>query len=277
MNTPPSFLSAAAPAVFALCLLAAAPPRAAAQQSGRVIPVVNPVVPGAAETPAAATAAASNVENPPPAEKPDPNAPTETEVLATNGADFASKERIAVFNGDVRVNDPRFQLACDKLTVFLTKTATTDSGGKGAAPPPADTPPPANGAKDQNDQGGGIDHAKAEGHVIIIQKRAAVKPGEEPKISIGRAAEADFDNKTGDMVLHGWPSVEQNGNTHVALAQSTVMTLHKDNSMNTVGPSRTVIKQQHKDEPGGSPAAGQTPQGSAGGKKRARPEGASQG
>ena len=172
----------------------------------------------------------------------------------------------------MRVNDPRFQLACDKLTVFLNKTATVD-GGQGAAPTPA-----ANGAKAKNDQAGGIDHAKAEGHVIIIQKRAAVKPGEEPKVSIGRAAEADFDNKTGDMVLHGWPSVEQNGNTLVSLAQSTVITLHKDNSMNTVGPCRTVIKQQSKkDEAGGSPAAGQAPPESPGGKRRARPAGATQG
>ena len=275
MNTSPSFLSAAAPAVLAFCLLAATPP-AQAQQSGGVIPVANPAAPAAAATPAAADAG-TNVENPPPAEKPDPNAPTETEVLATNGADFASKERIAVFNGDVRVNDPRFQLACDKLTVFLNKTATAD-GGKDAAPTPAATPPPANGAKNQNDPGGGIDHAKAEGHVIIIQKRAAAKPGEEPKISIGRAAEADFDNKTGDMVLHGWPSVEQNGNTLVSLAQSTVITLHKDNSMNTVGPCRTVIKQQSKkDEAGGSPAAGPGSPENPGGKKHARPAGATQG
>ena len=276
MNTSPSLLSVAAPVVFALCLLAAVAPHASAQQFGGVIPVANPAVPGAAGTPAAGVDVPANVENPPPAEKPDPNAPTETEVLATNGADFASKERIAVFNGDVRVNDPRFQLACDKLTVFLAKSATGD-GGKDAAPAPAGTPPPANGTADQKDRSGGIDHAKAEGHVIIIQKRAAVKPGEEPKVSIGRANEADFDNKTGDMVLHGWPSVEQNGSTHVALAQSTVMTLHKDNSMTSVGPSRTVIKQQHKEEAGGSPAAGQGPQGSPGGKKRTRAEGASQG
>ena len=87
MNTSPSFLSAAAPAALAFCLFAAAPPSAVAQQSAGVIPVANPAVPGAAETPAAVDAAA-NVENPPPAEKPDPNAPTETEVLATNGARF---------------------------------------------------------------------------------------------------------------------------------------------------------------------------------------------
>ena len=277
MNMPPSFLSVAAPVAFACWLFSAAGPRAAAQPPGGVTQVANPAVPGAAATPPATTDVAANVENPPPVEKPDPNAPTETEILATDGADFASKERIAVFKGDVRVNDPRFQLACDRLTVFLSKAAAGDGTGKDASPTPGNTPPtngggnsPAAGANDQNGRGG-IDHAKAEGHVIIIQKRPPAKPGEEAKISIGRAAEADFDNKTGDMLLRGTPSVEQNGNTHVALSPSTTMTLHRDNSMTTVGPSRTVIKQQHNDDPAGGPG---TPGSSPAAKKRPRGNGA---
>ena len=250
------------------------------------MPVANPIESGTAPTPA--PDAPAKAENPAAAAKPDPNAPTETEILASNGADFASKERIAVFKGDVRVNDPRFQLACDKLTVFLSKAAAGDADGK-AAPAPGNTPPPASGGgnrpatggSDQGSPGGGIDHAEAEGHVIIIQTRPAVKAGEEPKVSVGRAATADFDNKTGDMVLHGWPSVEQNGNTHVALAQSTVMTLHKDNSMSTVGPSRTVIKEQAKgdgaNKAGAAPGASPGTQGKPGGKTHSRPSGAPQG
>ena len=285
MNTSPLLLSAAAPVVLAFCLLAASAPRAAAQRSGGVIPVANPAAPSPAETPAAFAGAPTNVENPPPAAKPDPNAPVETEILATSGADFASQERIAVFRGDVRVNDPRFQLACDKLTVFLAKTAAPDGAGKDARPAAGNTPPPANGggsasakgAHDQNNPGGGIDHAVADGHVIIIQKRPPAKPGEEAKISIGRATEADFDNKTGDMVLRGWPSVEQNGNTQVALAQSTVMTLHKDNSMNTVGPSRTIITEKPKETPGSSPGASPGPDGKPGGKTRPHGNGVSRG
>ena len=283
MNTSPSFLSSIAPVAFACCLFSAAVPLAVAQQPAGLSLIANPVAPGTAATPPATTDVAANVENPPSAAKPDPNASTETEILATDGADFASKERVAVFKGDVRVNDPRFQLACDMLTVFLTKTASTDGTGKDVAPAPGNTPPPAanggatpaaRGANDQNGQGG-IDHAIAAGHVIIIQKRPPAKPGEEPKISIGRAAEADFDNKTGDMLLRGTPSVEQNGNTHVALSPSTTMTLHKDNSMTTVGPSRTVIKQQHNEESGGGPAPSPgAPGGSPAGKKRPRSNGA---
>jgi lipopolysaccharide export system protein LptA len=251
----------------AYALLAAPAPRAFAQ---RVSPVSTSLEQSAVPSSNAGGEPSADVENPPPPAKPDPNAPTETEILATNGADFSSKDRVAVFLGDVRVNDPRFQLACDKLTVFLNKGASTDVEGGEAKPKAGNTPPPpvnsaGKGRTEPSNPGGGIDHAIAQGHVIIIQKRAPAKEGEEPKISIGRAEWATFDNKTGDMVLHGTPSVEQNGNTHVALSPATIMTLHRDNSMNTVGPSRTVIKQQHKEEdstrPGGAPGATGKPAG----------------
>lgn len=188
------------------------------------------------------------------------DAPTsETEILAMQGAQFSAKERVATFTGDVRVTDPRFQLACDELTVYLKKT----SGSKPAASPAPDgtaTPPPvaaaspAPDADDQSAMGGGIDHAIAKGHVIIVQERAATDGG-DPKRSVGRGERADFDNNTGDMVLHGLPSVEQNGNTHVATSENTVMTLRRDNSLVTKGPSRTLITQRKTDPaPGASPA-----------------------
>ena len=272
MNQSNLFLKAQAlPLLFAFGVLSVFQHAAAQQFGGVTTPVANTAAPADA----VGTPAGADVENPPPAGKPDPNAPTETEILATNGADFSSVEHIAVFQGDVRVNDPRFQLACQVLTVFLTKAPAADSTGK-ATPTPAKTPAPAKGGAPANadsNPGGGIDHAIAKGRVIIIQKRAATKPGEEPKVSVGRADEAFFDNKTGDMVLHGWPSVEQNGDTLVSLAQSTVITLHKDNSMNTVGPSRTIIKQkpgQGLDLPGSTPAASPKPATGTGGKKRPR-------
>lgn len=172
---------------------------------------------------------------------------TQTEIIATRGATFASKDRIAVFTGDVRVHDPKFQLSCDKLTVFLNKTA--DKSASPAATPAA-TPAPlaavgAPPAPAEKQSSGGIDHALANGHVIIIQERPATDGG-ETKRSVGRADEATFDNKTGDMVLKGTPSVEQNGNTHVATAPETIMTLRRDNSLLTVGPSRTLITQRSK-------------------------------
>jgi lipopolysaccharide export system protein LptA len=175
--------------------------------------------------------------------------PNDTEILATDGATFASKDRIAVFNGNIRVKDPRFTLACVKLTVYLSKSS--------AAPGAAPTPAPAPDAKSADvDRGGGIDHAIAEGSVIIIQKRASTKPGEEEKVSIAHSDVAEFDNKTGDMTLRGMPRVEQNGNLHEALSRSTWMVLHRDNSLETHGPCRTLIVSHAKESvPGASPSA----------------------
>lgn len=215
--------------------------------------------PGHAQSPARKNRPApAAAQPPPPADKAaaEPTA-SETEILAMQGAQFSAKERIATFTGDVRVTDPRFQLACDELTVYLKKTsaakpaeAAPDADGK---PTPAAADPQE--GDNQGAMGGGIDHAIAKGHVIIVQERPATDGG-APKRSVGRGERADFDNNTGDMVLHGLPSVEQNGNTHVATSPNTIMTLRRDNSLATKGPSRTLIIQR-KGEP--SPAAAASP------------------
>ncbi len=183
-------------------------------------------------------------------------APNDTEILANQGATFAAKDRIATFTGEVRVHDPRFALACDKLTVYLAKGALPEGGAP--TPAPTATPAPIKGdAKDAGRPGGGgIDHAFAEGHVTIVQKRAPTKAGEEEKTSVGRAETVEYDNKSGDLTLRGMPKVEQNGDYHEALSRSTYMVLHRDNSLDTYGPSRTHIIQRSKDAntPGGKPA-----------------------
>jgi lipopolysaccharide export system protein LptA len=253
-----------------LTVLLAAPVVRAQQSAGAAAHRTASARPAA--TPAITVSGGNDAENEPsPPLDAEPGTPetTETEILATDGATFNSKDRIAVFTGDVRVTDPRFQLSCDKLTVFLNKSATTDAGTT-PIPTPAPTPPPvAKGSAPvpapTPANTGGIDHAIAEGHVIIVQERAATAGG-EAKRSVGKSDWADFDNKTGDMVLKGTPTVEQNDNTHTATSPDTVMTLRKDNSLKTVGPSRTIIH-QHKgsDLPGaanGAPGAakpGQTP------------------
>ena len=196
---------------------------------------------------------ATNPEKPAPEET--PATANDTEILASQGATFAAKDRIAVFSGDVRVRDPRFTLACDKLTVYLNKGAVA-----GAEPSPAPTPPPV-AAEPGANRGSGIDHAVAEGHVIIIQKRAATKPGEEEKTSIGRCDRAEYDGKTGDMTLRGMPKVEQNGDSHEALSNSTYMILHRDNSLETHGPNRTYFIQRGKDTVPGTKPTSPSPSG----------------
>ena len=187
----------------------------------------------------------------PPTDDAEKGPETETDIDASQSASFNSKDRIAIFTANVRVKDPRFELACDELTVYLNKgaaasgAATPDAAG---TPPPLKpaTPPVPGAEPTPAPPGGGIDHAVAKGHVIIIQRKAATKPGEEDKISIGRGGLGTFDNKTGDMVLKDWPNLEQNGSSLIATAQGTVMTIHRDSSMNTVGPSKTVLIQHGK-------------------------------
>ena len=196
----------------------------------------------------------------PPAEAPagDGAAANDTEILANQGATFSAKDRVAVFSGSVVVRDPRFNLKCDKLTVYLAKGAIPD-GSAPSTPAATATPAPIKsadtGTKDAN-RGGGIDHAIAEGHVVIVQKRAPTKAGEEEKTSVGQAETVEFDNNTGNLTLRGLPKVEQNGNSHEALTRATYMILHRDNSLDTIGPSKTHIVQRAKDGdlPGAKPA-----------------------
>jgi lipopolysaccharide export system protein LptA len=266
MNQPPAFRFLCATGALAL-LAVAVVPLATQAQSSRTSHRSNPPTVAAAATPASTPAITvaprDDEENEPvPPRDAEPGTPeaTETEILATEGATFASKDRIAVFTGNVRVTDPRFQLSCDKLTVFLNKTSNSDTPGAAATPKPDNTPPPrvkGSPAAPAPTPGnsGGIDHAIAEGHVIIVQERAATQGG-EAKRSVGRSDWAYFDNKTGDMVLKGSPRVEQNENTHTAMSPDTVMTLRKDNSLTTIGPSRTIIIQRKGSElPGSTPGA----------------------
>ena len=245
----PAFLGAA---------LALSPSGVRAQPSAHNRPAVRPstpvTAPTAAPTPPPLAAPAAPVERepgdtiPPTDDAPAKGPETETDIDASQSASFNSKDRIAVFSGNVRVKDPRFELACDELTVYLNKGASPGAAPDAASPTPPKPAAPATADTQPSPAptGGGIDHAVAKGHVIIIQRKAATKPGEEEKVSIGRGGLGTFDNKSGDMVLKDWPNLEQNGSSLVATAQGTVMTIHRDSSMNTDGPSKTTLIQHGK-------------------------------
>ena len=239
MNKPaPLFPAASLCGGICLCLLAAS-------------------VRGFAQSPPSPEPAAAN------AEAPGDTASTpssDTEILANQGATFSAKDRVAVFSGSVRVNDSRFTLVCDELTVYLSKTAAPPAGSTpttGTTPPPIDPAAKAGDRKaNGSDRSNGLDHAVAKGHVIIIQKHAPTKADEEEKVSVGRSDTAEYDSKSGDMTLRGMPKVEQNGDSHEALSRSTYMVLHSDNSLDTHGPSSTHIAPRGNNNlPGPKPAS----------------------
>lgn len=169
---------------------------------------------------------------------------TETQIVARDGAEFDARGRAATFNGSVHISDPRFELWCDRLTVYLNREAEKEEGDTGSASNPRPAP---RTAGNQPPSGGGIDRAVAEGNVVIKQTRPATGPGGggEAKTAIGRAERAEFTNRTGQVVLSGGrPSIEQGLNVLEATSSQTRIILARDNTLRTEGPSRTVIRQR---------------------------------
>lgn len=137
-------------------------------------------------------------------------APGQTDIYANESATFDSERKVAVFRGEVRVEDDRFVLTSDQLTVYL------------------------------DDAEGGLDRAEAEGNVVITQRQA--EDGQER--SRGFAERAIYHADTGEVVLQGWPRVQQGFNLHIATEAGTRMRLTEDGRLHTDGKSRTEITER---------------------------------
>jgi hypothetical protein len=132
-----------------------------------------------------------------------------TIVTATQQATFDNANSVGQFLGGVVVQDPQFTLFCDKLTVYLNKNHK------------------------------GMDHAFAEGHVIIVQDN--VDDTGKPMKSIGRSGTAYFEPSTGKVTLKVWPSVQHGVDSQIATEEGTIMVLNRNGQSTTTGGSRTSI------------------------------------
>lgn len=130
-------------------------------------------------------------------------------ITAEKEARFDSNERIAIFIGKVAVDDQRFYMTCDRLTVYL------------------------------NEEGGGMKRAEADGNVNILQKSGGSEDGEPSR---GRSQRAIYRPDAGTVTLIGAPEVQQGINLHKASQYDTRMTLNPDGQLQTDGPSRTFIQ-----------------------------------
>ena len=134
-----------------------------------------------------------------------------TEIYADE-AFFDSANHIGIFTGHVIVNDPRFNLQADKLTVYLNKEAQE---------PAAKTEP---AAKKEPRQA--LNKAVAEGNVGLVHDRPD-ESGGPPVRSIGRAEMATYTASDGNMELRGTPRVQSGLNMHVATSPDTVMVINQ--------------------------------------------------
>ena len=166
-------------------------------------------------------------------EKPEKKEKGPTEITSEQ-ATFQNKAHTAVFIGKVSVKDPEFNVTCDKLTAYLKNgDAKPAENGKPALKPAASE------ARAGDNKKGGLDRAIAEGNVFINQDKVEAD-GSITKC-IGRAKRADYDAKTGNIVLSGKPVVKQGLNMCIATSEETVMTLNRDRNMDVKGPNRVII------------------------------------
>ena len=142
---------------------------------------------------------------------------SKTEITCEKEATFDNKTNIAEFFGRVTVKDPQFNLFCDHLIITLRKDRK------------------------------GMQHTDAIGNVVITQEN--VNSDGQVVRSIGRSARANYDPATGNIILSGWPQLQQGINNHIATDKNTRMTLNRDGRSNTIGQSKTVIVDTQKNTP----------------------------
>ena len=177
-----------------------------------------------------------------------------TEITCTGETTFDAKAGVAVFIKDVKVNDPQFSLVADKLTAYLKKTPKEPvKSGTSATPTPTPTPAPAAKPEEGTSPASGLDRAVAEGNVTIIQDKVDEKTGELTHY-IGKGAKADYNAKTGEMTLSGWPQIQQGLNNQVATEEGTIMIMTSDGHLMTHGPTKTVIQSETKPAKAEKPA-----------------------
>ncbi len=147
------------------------------------------------------------------------NGPVTTEIYADD-AFFDSNKNVGIFNGHVKVADPRFTLQAEKLTVYITKGENQ-----------------------------GLEKAIAEGNVAVVRDRPDANGG-APTRAVGRADQATYVATTGNVELRGTPRVQEGVNTHVGTSPDTVMIVNQNGQLTTHGPSRTEIRQEPKSDDG---------------------------
>jgi len=138
-----------------------------------------------------------------------------TVIESDDGASFESSSNTADFAGHVSVKDPQFDLNCDKLHVILRSDRK------------------------------GLEKVIASGNVVIVQEKRNDR-GDLVK-SIGKCGKATYDAATGDVIMEGWPQIQQGINNQIATQQNTVMILNAKGRSRTIGGQRTMIVDQGGD------------------------------
>ena len=181
-----------------------------------------------------------------------PSAPREksgnqTEITADN-AEFNNKTHIAIFNGQVIVVNPDFNVTCEKLTAYLKhdeKPAEKPAALPDArAKPAAEASPAAPAAKSK----GGLEKAIAEmpngGRVIITQDKKEADGSVTN--SVGKADKAVYNAVTGDITMTGNPEIRQGISKVVPAEEGVTLIINRDGRYRAIGRTKTLLQDNNE-------------------------------
>ncbi len=190
---------------------------------------------------------------PPGDAKPKPLPPTDLDpgakkapkqaIINSETSFFDTSKSATIFEGNVTVKHPDFDIDCEKLDVTMKKSPAKKGpgpqappNGEGAQPKAAPSP-----AAAEPDTSGGIEKAIATGPLVVIHQHC---PDGSEKIGKGR--HVTYDGNTGDMILRGMPQIQDGYNMIIATAPETVLTITASGKIKTQGPHQTKLIQDNK-------------------------------
>lgn len=156
--------------------------------------------------PAAADAA-------PPARKPmRPNTDVETRITADK-LTYQAEKRQVVFDGNVHVSRPDFDLRSTRLTVYMKPAKAQKNGTSGSAPAGLAT--------------GDVDRLVAQGHVVMT----------EPEGRSGTSDKATYTADDGVLLMEGSPRLTDGENT---ITGETIRYYTQENRSEVIGGKKRV-------------------------------------
>ena len=190
--------------------------------------------------------------------------PEQKTIVDAGSSFFDSRQGFGVFVDNVVLNHPSFHLTCDELQVYMNKEEEDDSKADpkktaAGAKPPTASELAASGAADsageskEKKDNGNLKRAIAKGRKVLINK---MSDKGVPQTGIGR--EADYDGATGDMILRGWPQMQEGQNLTVATEPTTYFVIKANGQFTALG-GRCQTRIIQGDEKKGPKAAGVTP------------------
>lgn len=150
-----------------------------------------------------------------PARKPlRPSTDVETRITADK-LTYQAEKRQVVFEGNVHVNRPDFDLRAARLTVYMKPAKTQKNSASGSAPAGLAT--------------GDVDRLVAQGHVVMT----------EPEGRSGTSDKATYTVDTGVLLMEGSPRLTDGENT---ITGETIRYYTQENRSEVIGGSKKRVE-----------------------------------